>query len=371
MPPMNKQMVLRSENIASGFAPSTSTSATTSNMVETGRRIPTGSSLESAIRSFYRLDRQAVQAANDIQTVQPRRMLIAGDVDAGYQLARKLKEHFPKHYSVVGFVSSVPGAVSPNGIPVLGHLDELADLAKEHKVDDVLVADFLIPDFEQNKERIAQQTSSLREDAARIKASQPSRFYDSAKRAADIAFSLTALIAGAPFFALLALVLKITSPGPVLFAQERVGLNGKRFNIYKFRTMRVDAEAATGPVLAKHRDSRCTPIGAILRATHIDELPQLFNVLRGDMSAVGPRPERPCFVDMYEEYIPEYYLRHTVLPGLTGIAQTSDDHLTHVNVKLHYDLTYVNNRSLLLDACLFLRTPLTIIKALRNKKQDN
>ncbi len=357
MSPVNEQFVIRGE----GMTPSFSTPVS-----ETRFRQQETENLADNLRRFYQLPAHGIAEAAD---VTPRRALIAGDVNRAYTLAKKLKEHFPQHYSVVGFVSPDPNAVSPNGIPVLGCLNSLADLTRNYDVDEVLIADFLIPEFDQTKAEIAEQTENLRHQP-QVSITPKAAWYRSLKRAVDATFALTSLTLGAPLLALAALAVKLTSRGPVIFGQERVGLNGESFMIYKFRTMRVNAEAQTGPVLAQHKDSRCTPIGGLLRATKIDELPQLFNVLRGDMSVVGPRPERPCFVNTYNEYVPDYTQRHNVLPGLTGLAQTSGDHLIHVNVKLHYDLTYVCNCTPWLDAKLLFLTPVTIIKGILRVGED-
>lgn len=354
MSPVNEQFVIRGEGINSFPTP----------VNEKHFREQESENATDYLRRFYQLP---AKGENQSAEVKPRRALIAGDVHRSYALAKKLKEHFPQHYSVVGFVSPDPAAVSPNGIPVLGCLNHIADLTRNHDVDEVLIADFLVPEFDETKSEIAEQTEALRQQSP-TKITPKAAWYRPLKRALDVAFSATALTIGAPLLALSALAVKFTSRGPVIFGQERVGLNGESFTIYKFRTMRVDAEAQTGPVLAQHKDSRCTPIGGLLRATKIDELPQLFNVLRGDMSIVGPRPERPCFVNTYNEYVPDYAQRHAVLPGLTGLAQNSGDHLIHVNVKLHYDLTYVCNCSPWLDAKLLFLTPITIIKGMLQPK---
>jgi lipopolysaccharide/colanic/teichoic acid biosynthesis glycosyltransferase len=323
-----------------------------------------GNSVSGRTKNFYRLSPRKAVAH---QEVAPRRALIVGDSYASCRLAHELKRHFPEHYKIVGIVTPTPGQVSPNGVPVVGSLSDIAGLARQHEVDEVIVADYFDPAFKTTEDQIIAQTRHNADAVSNAMTLANASSYKTVKRILDIMFSLTALVAFAPLLAVLAVINKITSPGPVLFSQERVGLNGKRFQIYKLRTMHLDAEVQTGPVLAQHRDKRCTPLGAIMRATKIDELPQFYNVLRGDMSIVGPRPERPVFTDIYERHVPNYAQRHAVLPGLTGIAQTSGDQLTHVNVKLHYDLAYVHNCSLWLDIVLFARTPVTILSALWRK----
>jgi len=164
------------------------------------------------------------------------------------------------------------------------------------------------------------------------------------KRLMDIAISLTALIVLSPLMLLIAVLIKLTSRGPILFRQERCGLDGKTFQMLKFRTMRVDAERETGPVYTKPNDPRRTWLGAILRRTSLDELPQLFNVLKGDMSLVGPRPERPYFVERLRKTIPHYMARHLVKAGMTGWAQVNGwrgD--TSLRKRLQYDLYYITH----------------------------
>src|SRR5256714_6687946 len=141
------------------------------------------------------------------------------------------------------------------------------------------------------------------------------------KRAFDLVFGGLGLAVAAPIMLAIAVGLKLTTPGPVLYHQERMGVDGRRFRMLKFRTMRVDAEAETGPVWARPDDPRRTALGVFLRRTSLDELPQLFNVLRGEMSLVGPRPERPSFVEEFRRRVPGYMLRHKVKAGITGWAQ--------------------------------------------------
>lgn len=173
----------------------------------------------------------------------------------------------------------------------------------------------------------------------------------------SITIAAIGLIVAAPVMLLVALLVKITSPGPVLFRQERVGLHGKTFILYKFRSMVVDAEARTGAVWAKKNDPRVTPIGKWLRKLRLDELPQLFNVMRGHMALVGPRPERPEFVHTLSEEIPFYPQRHYVRPGVTGWAQINykyGDTIQDTVIKLEYDLYYLKNVSVALDFyCMF------------------
>lgn len=182
--------------------------------------------------------------------------------------------------------------------------------------------------------------------------------YAIAKRAVDLVFALGLGLVLLPLFPLIALVIKLDSRGPVFYSQVRVGLGGKPFRIYKFRTMRQDAEA-NGAVWAQAHDPRITRAGRFMRLTRLDELPQIWNVIRGEMSVVGPRPERPEFTELLAREIPGYELRHTVKPGLTGWAQvcyryTSSIHDTRA--KVEYDLYYVKHLSLWFDLAILLRT---------------
>jgi sugar transferase (PEP-CTERM system associated) len=167
------------------------------------------------------------------------------------------------------------------------------------------------------------------------------------------------LVLSAPVMILAAILVRMTSPGPALYSQTRVGKNGAHFTIYKFRSMRADAEAKTGAVWAQKNDPRITPIGRFLRKSRIDELPQLFNVLRGEMAFVGPRPERPEFVEMLSKQIPFYPQRHVVKPGITGWAQINHkygDTIEDTVKKLEYDLYYIKNLSLTMDFLIIFHT---------------
>jgi len=165
-----------------------------------------------------------------------------------------------------------------------------------------------------------------------------------------------------PFFVITALLIKITSKGKIFYIQERVGKNGKLFNLYKFRSMYQDSENA--PEWAAINDPRVTGIGRLMRKTHFDEFPQMINVLKNEMSLVGPRPERPYFVEMLKNEIPYYYKRMTVKPGITGYAQVKhnyDKNLDDVKVKLNYDFYYIENMSLRLDFKILINTIIIVI----------
>jgi sugar transferase (PEP-CTERM system associated) len=179
------------------------------------------------------------------------------------------------------------------------------------------------------------------------------------QRLSNAIVAVTGLLISSPIMLLTALAVKLSSAGPVLYRQVRVGLDGALFTLYKFRSMRTDAEAQTGAVWAQKHDPRVTAVGRVIRRIRVDELPQLYNVLKGEMSIVGPRPERPEFVKALNEQIPYYRQRHCVRPGITGWAQinykygdTTEDTIT----KLEYDLYYIKNMSLMLDNYILFHT---------------
>lgn len=195
-----------------------------------------------------------------------------------------------------------------------------------------------------------------------LKIDPRSQFYSSIKRALDIILALGLLVLSLPILCIIAALIRILSPGgPILFTQQRVGLNGAVFNIFKFRTMTPDAEKNTGAVIAIKDDPRITAIGKFLRKTRLDELPQLWNIVLGDMTFVGPRPERPVFVEKYEKNIPGYKERARVRPGVTGLAQVNGNYESSPETKLKHDLAYIANQSVLLDVQLMFRTIKTVV----------
>ena len=176
------------------------------------------------------------------------------------------------------------------------------------------------------------------------------------KRLSDILIALIGLILASPVMLVTAILVKATSHGPVFYRQTRVTRGGKEFNILKFRSMSASAEKESGPMLATSHDPRVTPVGKYLRSLRIDELPQLFNVLVGDMSMVGPRPERPFFVEQFEQQNPHYHLRHSVRAGLTGYAQVYGKYASDFSAKLNFDLIYIKQYSLLMDVKILIQT---------------
>ena len=175
------------------------------------------------------------------------------------------------------------------------------------------------------------------------------------KRIMDVILSFVSGLALALPMVIIAILIKLDSPGPAIFRQERLGKDGKPFTIYKFRTMYLDAEA-DGPQWAKRNDCRCTPLGRFLRHTRLDELPQLWNILKGDMSIVGPRPERACFYSEFETYIHGFHYRLLVKPGLTGLAQVNGGYDLKPEEKIMFDMEYIQKQSIELDLKCILQT---------------
>ncbi len=187
------------------------------------------------------------------------------------------------------------------------------------------------------------------------------------KRSLDWILSSVLLLLLSPIMLALLVLIPLTSKGSALFKQERLGLNGVPFMVLKFRTMVDNAEVNTGPVLAADRDHRITKLGGLLRSTRLDELPQLINVIKGDMSLVGPRPEREYFINQFQQQIPHYIYRMSVKPGLTGLAQVKGKYTTSSSDKLRYDLMYIKNYSFLLDLKIIVQTILVVLEREQSK----
>jgi Undecaprenyl-phosphate glucose phosphotransferase len=303
-----------------------------------------------------------------------KRVLIAGASDLGRMVADKVLEHRELGFKVVGFIDDRAGGdhIGYRGLPILGKLSEVDEIIKRESIDHVYVA---LP-LEEHVKMLGIVEATNREGVdihvvpdllqfialrARLENLDgvpiislndvPLRGFNSVlKRAIDLLLSGTALLAFSIPFALLAAFVKYTSTGPVFYRQERMGLDGKAFDVYKFRSMSVGAEDETGPIWARDDDPRCTPVGRWMRRLDLDELPQLWNVLRGDMSIVGPRPERPYFVEQFKHRIPQYMLRHKVKAGITGWAQVNGWRgNTSLEKRIEYDLYYIENWSVGLD----------------------
>jgi Undecaprenyl-phosphate glucose phosphotransferase len=303
-----------------------------------------------------------------------KRVLIAGAGDLGRMVADRILQHRELGYQVVGFLDDRAGGdhIGYRGLPLLGTLDEVAEIAQRERVDHLYVA---LPLEEHAKLLNLMEITSrecidvkvvpdlLQFIALRARLEDldglpiinvndvPLQGLNSwIKRAIDVLLSGAAVIGMAIPFGIIAALVKLTSPGPVFYRQERMGLDGKAFHVYKFRSMFVGAEDTTGPIWARKDDPRATPLGRWLRRLDLDELPQFLNVLRGDMSIVGPRPERPFFVEQFKHRIPQYMLRHKVKAGITGWAQVNGWRgNTSLEKRIEYDLYYIENWSVTLD----------------------
>jgi exopolysaccharide biosynthesis polyprenyl glycosylphosphotransferase len=303
-----------------------------------------------------------------------RRALVVGAGELGRMVAEKLAQHRELGLDVVGFLDDDPGKANARfaDLPVLGGLDELEAVALEHRVGLLYVA---LPLGSQHKtirllKRAEPLLLSVRvvpdllqyyalragvEDLDGIPVINlnqiPLAGWNSLlKRAVDLLLSALALLLAWPVMAVLALAVYLEDRGPIFYRQRRMGLDGRPFTIVKFRTMIPDAESNTGPRFAVPNDPRTTRVGTWLRRTSLDELPQLLNVVRGDMSLVGPRPERPEFVERFQQRYPEYMSRHRVRAGITGWAQVHDLRgKSSIRRRIAYDLYYIDNWSLALD----------------------
>jgi Undecaprenyl-phosphate glucose phosphotransferase len=304
-----------------------------------------------------------------------KRVLIVGASDLGRMVADRILEHGELGFKLVGFVDDRAGegdAIGYRGLPLLGTIQQAAEVAGHEKIDEIYVA---LPIDEHVKMLSVVEFASrecvnvhvvpdlLQFIALRARLEDldglpiisindvPLRGFNSMlKRAVDVALSLGVVVAGAIPTLIIAAIIKRSSPGPAFYTQVRMGLDGKAFTVYKFRSMPVDAEDASGPIWAREDDPRATPIGRWLRRHDVDELPQFWNVLRGDMSIVGPRPERPFFVEQFKHRIPQYMLRHKVKAGITGWAQVNGWRgNTSLEKRIEFDLYYIENWSLSLD----------------------
>ncbi len=292
---------------------------------------------------------------------------------------------------VLGYIQVNGKTVDPTiGIledEVIGHLNNITEIIESRQIQDVLVAvepdrkrdlieviskvdhpDItlkLLPDFYQLVSGLNKTNQIFGMPLIEISPEPMPLWEKVVKRLLDIVVSLIVLVITLPFLAVIALMIRFDSSGSIIYKQRRVGRKGKLFTMYKFRTMNLDAESETGPTWAKENDPRITKVGYWLRKLRLDEIPQLINVLRGSMSLVGPRPERPHFVDQFKIQIPLYTRRLRVRPGITGWAQVKwkyDSSLDDVKEKTKYDLFYVENISLKMDLKILIITIITMIK---------
>jgi exopolysaccharide biosynthesis polyprenyl glycosylphosphotransferase len=317
-----------------------------------------------AIRSFVR------------RRLPPHRVVIFGAAELAAKVAGALLDHPELGLEVVGFLGSGAG---PLPRPLLGSYEEAPEVIRRFHVDQVIYAipheenarlpelldlaareavDIkVVPDLYRYVTLCAGVEEFAGLPIVRIQGTPMTGFDRFVKRGFDIAAAAILLIVSSPLILIVALAVKLTSRGPVLYRQERMGLDGHLFKILKFRTMVPEAERETGEVWSGPDDPRCTAAGSWLRRLSLDEMPQLVNVLRGDMSLVGPRPERPVFIEQFRAKVPRYHLRHMVKAGITGWAQVHGWRgRTSLEKRLEYDLYYIENWSFALDLKILART---------------
>ncbi len=303
-----------------------------------------------------------------------RRVLIAGTGDLARHVADRFLRNTEFGYRIAGFVDDAPGDdhLGYRGLPLLGTLADTEEIIRQEHIDQLYVALPLdqhvkmlglveianrecidvkvIPDFLQFVTLRARLEDLDGIPLINVNDVPLQGFNSIVKRVIDIGLSATGLAVLALPFAAIAATIRATSTGPVFYRQERMGLDGRPFMVLKFRSMFDGAEQETGPVWARENDPRRTAVGRILRRFSLDEFPQLWNVLTGDMSLVGPRPERPFFVHQFKERVPQYMLRHKVKSGMTGWAQVNGWRgNTSIEKRIEYDLYYIENWSVTLD----------------------
>ncbi len=312
-----------------------------------------------------------------------KNILLVGHGHVMRQILRGLQGFRKGAFAVAGILTSEKEHVGThiNQVSVIGTLDDFEKIISEYPVDEVILGETEVPrtqilkmilkceermiHFKMVSDMLGLVTTKV--DIENINGvsllgmketplNHPANRF--IKRLMDVSISSFSIIVLSPILLILSILIKITDKGPILYKQERVGEDGKIFNIYKFRSMKVDAEAASGPKFADEDDPRKTPLGDFLRRTNLDEIPQFFNVLKGDMSLVGPRPERPVFVDQLKLDIPRYMSRHRVRSGVTGWAQVNGLRGgPPCEERIKYDLYYIENWSVWLDFKILLMTP--------------
>ena len=347
--------------------------------------IPYAWVLTFAIVGFLRLTVRVFMGLLRRRAIGVERVMIVGAGRVGGRLMETIRNSPQLGYKVIGFIDNDPCITCIDDVPVLGVADDLPELLISNHIDDVLIALPHAPHKELldivSRCEAAKVSIRVFPDLFQIMATEVSindlngipliTVRDVAlrgwrltlKRVVDVIMSSIVLILTSPVLLLVAIMVKLDSRGPAFYIQERVGLDGRPFACLKFRTMRQDAEAQTGPVWATANDQRRTRIGATLRRFSIDEFPQFVNVLLGDMSIVGPRPERPAFVEQFRQEIPRYMDRHREKAGITGWAQINGlrgD--TSIEERTRYDVWYVENWSIWLDFKIMIRTIMEMVR---------
>jgi len=308
------------------------------------------------------------------------KVLIVGTGDRGQEIASEIQRRPRLGYQIAGFIDEDlrrPGEII-NDLRVLGNRDDISDIVVEENVEEIIIAvppekhsAILDTIFQGEKMHVRVKITPDLYDIVtgkakigqiegipliELKDTPYQRWYRFVKRIMDIIISLIGLVIFSPFMLIIALLIRLDSPGAPIFRQERVGRGGRSFTIYKFRSMIDCAKDETGPTMTEENDPRITLLGRILRRTSLDELLNLYNVLRGEMSIVGPRPERPIFSDQFSKEIKDWYKRLEVKPGITGLAQINGRYNLSPKDKAEYDLYYVKNQSLLLDLKVMVNT---------------
>jgi exopolysaccharide biosynthesis polyprenyl glycosylphosphotransferase len=338
--------------------------------------------------SVHRLIIRSVQKYRVLKGFGLHKAIVVGTGERARSIVEDIHRNRTTGLQVVGYLrpdNSVSGEVAVPAEDILGDISQLSDQLLTLGAQDVIVAleagqneqiikvidqitipDVsvkILPDFYQMIIGLNRTNQIFGLPLIDVMPDPMPSWEKGTKRIFDLVFSIVILIIATPIMVIVAMLIRLTSSGPAIFAQERVGRFGRPYTMYKFRTMKQNAEVETGPVWAKENDPRITPLGKWLRKTRIDELPQLFNVIKGEMSFVGPRPERAHFVEQFKKEIPLYARRLNVRPGITGWAQVKwkyDTSLEDVKEKTKYDLFYVENMSLRMDFKILFNTLVTI-----------
>lgn len=337
---------------------------------------------------FGRIAIRSVQKALVVRGIGRKRSLIVGSGERGEELLQQVRRFPATGYDVVGFVCRDGESAPAGDLPTLGAIRQLPHIVRTHKIERVLIAlpstaheeildvmslcnglgttFYILPDLYDIVTGQARTNQIYGMPLIELAPELMLPWEKAAKRMIDIAVSSVLLLLLLPVWVIVAILIKLDSRGPVFFSQERAGRDGKRFTLFKFRSMYQGAERFSGPVWASKGDPRVTRVGRVIRRCRIDESPQFWNVLRGEMSLVGPRPERPFFVEEFQKEIPLFARRLRVSPGLTGWAQTRlssdarldnpEDVVGFARQKVEYDLYYIENMSLSLDLKILLRT---------------
>ncbi|MBR7089254.1 MAG: undecaprenyl-phosphate glucose phosphotransferase [Lachnospiraceae bacterium] len=334
--------------------------------------------------SLYRSVLRAVLKTFRKKGYNIKHVLLVGYSRAAENYMDRIRENPQWGYNVVGVLDEhVPAGAMYHGVKVLGTLGNLEYILPEHKLDEIVIA-LPLEDYEKLEETVSicEKFGVHTKFVPDYNSVIPTRPYTEdigglpviniryvpltnsgnifVKRVFDIFAAFLGIVITSPLMLVVAILIKLTSKGPIIFKQERIGLHNKPFKMYKFRSMKVQSEKKEKKGWTTKNDPRVTSVGRFIRKTSIDELPQLFNILKGDMSLVGPRPERPQFVEKFMEEIPRYNVKHQVRPGLTGWAQVNGlrgD--TSIRKRVEYDIYYIENWSFLFDIKIILMTFIT------------